>query len=131
MSTTVTYKGNTLTTVDNQTRTLLTSGKYMEDDITLVDVSGGGGSVLNVTIQAAMGGLVLYIDDSGTYHKDEFNMFSLLWTGNVPEGNMIITLDEMTSQAALTVTNAILLETISLGNRASYPQMRVFKVQPT
>lgn len=43
MSTTVTYKGNTLTTVDNQTRTLLTSGKYMEDDLTLVDVSGGGG----------------------------------------------------------------------------------------
>ena len=40
MSTTVTYKGNTLTTVDNQTRTLLTSGKYMEDDITLTDVSG-------------------------------------------------------------------------------------------
>ena len=42
MSTTVTYKGSTLTTVDNQTRTLLTSGKYMEDDITLTDVSGGG-----------------------------------------------------------------------------------------
>nr|DAV01120.1 MAG TPA: hypothetical protein [Bacteriophage sp.] len=44
MSTTVTYKGNILTTVDNQTRTLLTSGKYMEDDLTLVDVSGGGGT---------------------------------------------------------------------------------------
>lgn len=37
MSTTVTYKGNTLTTVDNQTRTLKTAGKYLEDDITLVD----------------------------------------------------------------------------------------------
>lgn len=44
MSTTVTYKGSTLTTVDNQTRTLLTAGKYMEDDLTLVDVSGGGGT---------------------------------------------------------------------------------------
>ena len=42
MSTTVTYKGNTLTTVDNQTRTLLTSGKYLEDNITLVDVTQGG-----------------------------------------------------------------------------------------
>lgn len=41
MSTTVTYKGETLTTVDNQTRTLLTSGKYLEDDLTLVDVSRG------------------------------------------------------------------------------------------
>lgn len=39
MSTTVTYKGSTLTTVNNQTRTLKTAGKYMEGDITLVDIS--------------------------------------------------------------------------------------------
>lgn len=39
MSTTVTYKDNTLTTVNNATRTLKTAGKYMEDDITLVDTS--------------------------------------------------------------------------------------------
>ena len=39
MSTTVTYKGSTLTTVDNQTRTLLTQGKYLEDNLTLTDVS--------------------------------------------------------------------------------------------
>lgn len=39
MSTTVTYKGETLTTVNNQTRTLETAGTYLEDDITLVDVS--------------------------------------------------------------------------------------------
>lgn len=37
MSTTVTYKGSTLTTVNNQTRTLKTAGKYLEDDLTLVD----------------------------------------------------------------------------------------------
>lgn len=50
MSTTVTYKGNTLTTVNNQTRTLKTAGKYMEDDVTLVDVStgsGGEGTTIN------------------------------------------------------------------------------------
>ena len=47
MSTTVTYKGSTLTTAENQTRTLKTAGKYMEDDITIVDVtSGGGGATL-------------------------------------------------------------------------------------
>lgn len=47
MSTTVTYKGSTLTTVDNQTRTLKTAGKYMEGDVILTDVteSGGGGYV--------------------------------------------------------------------------------------
>lgn len=40
MSTTVTYKGSALTTVNNQTRILKTAGKYMEDNVTLVDVSG-------------------------------------------------------------------------------------------
>lgn len=45
MSTTVTYKGETLTTVENQTRTLLTSGKYLEDDLTLTDVSGSVGEL--------------------------------------------------------------------------------------
>lgn len=43
MSTTVTYKGATLTTVSNDTAVLETAGKYLEDDLTLVDVSGGGG----------------------------------------------------------------------------------------
>lgn len=45
MSATVTYKGATLTTVTNQTRTLETAGTYLEDDITIVDVTSGGGSV--------------------------------------------------------------------------------------
>lgn len=40
MSTTVTYKNNTLTTVNNNTKTLKTAGKYLEDDIILVDTSG-------------------------------------------------------------------------------------------
>lgn len=39
MSTTVRYKGNTLATVTNQTRTLNTSGKYLEDNIELTDVT--------------------------------------------------------------------------------------------
>ena len=44
MATTVTYKGQTLTTVDNTTKTLETAGTWMEDDLTLTDVSGGGGT---------------------------------------------------------------------------------------
>lgn len=39
MSTTVTYKGSTLTTVSNETKKLETAGTYMEDDVTLTDVS--------------------------------------------------------------------------------------------
>lgn len=45
MSTTITYKGDTLTTAENQTRTLKTSGKYLEDDITVVDVTAASGPV--------------------------------------------------------------------------------------
>lgn len=39
MSTIVTYKGETLTTIDNATKKLLTKGKYCEDDFTLVDAT--------------------------------------------------------------------------------------------
>lgn len=52
MSTTVTYKGNALTTVSNQTRTLLTAGKYLEDDLTLVDVSGGSTPTLETVTKS-------------------------------------------------------------------------------
>lgn len=41
MATTVSYKNNTLTTVNNQTKTLKTAGKYLEDDIILVDILSG------------------------------------------------------------------------------------------
>ena len=42
MSTTVTYKGETLTTVSNETVVLETEGTWVEDDITLTDVTSGG-----------------------------------------------------------------------------------------
>ena len=50
MSTTVTYKGSTLTTVNNQTRTLETAGTYLEDDITLVDVSQSSPTLQSKTV---------------------------------------------------------------------------------
>ena len=37
MATTVSYKGNTIATVSNQTKTLTTSGKYMEADVVITD----------------------------------------------------------------------------------------------
>lgn len=43
MSTTVTYEGSTIATVNNNTKTLQTAGKYLTDDITLADVSQSGG----------------------------------------------------------------------------------------
>lgn len=44
MSTTVSYKGNNIATVANNTKTLTTAGKYLEANIILTDVSGGGGN---------------------------------------------------------------------------------------
>lgn len=52
MSTTVSYKGATIATVSNDTKTLLTEGKYLEDDLTLVDVSGGGSTLITKSISA-------------------------------------------------------------------------------
>ena len=43
MSTTVTYEGSTIATVNNNTKTLQTAGKYLTDDITLTDTSQSGG----------------------------------------------------------------------------------------
>lgn len=45
MSTTVTYKGATIATADNQTKTLLTAGKYLEGNIVITDTGGGGGGL--------------------------------------------------------------------------------------
>lgn len=50
MSTTVTYKGATLTTVENETKTLTTGGTWMEGDLTLTDVTQGGGGGDSSTI---------------------------------------------------------------------------------
>lgn len=58
MSTTVSYKGSNIATVNNNTKVLNTAGKYLEGDITLVDVSSGGGITPTGTLQ---------ITENGTY----------------------------------------------------------------
>lgn len=57
MATTVTYKGETLATVTNQTKTLKTAGKYMEDDVTITDTSSGSGgqAIIHDTTDSAGG----------------------------------------------------------------------------
>ena len=57
MSTTVNYKGNTIATLSNETKTLTTAGTWVEADIVVTD-SGSGGIVPSGTIT---------IDDDGTY----------------------------------------------------------------
>ena len=68
MATTVTYKGQTLATVENQTKTLQTAGTWVEDDFTLTDVTqGGGGSSLD----DFMSGVDIAINSNITYLKPE------------------------------------------------------------
>lgn len=64
MSTTVTYKGSTLATVSNNTKVLSTEGKYLEDDITLVDVTQGGSATLGEKS----------ISSNGTYNASSDNL---------------------------------------------------------
>lgn len=55
MSTTITYKGSTLTTLSNETKKLNTAGTWLEDDITIQDQSGGGTAIITDTTDAAGG----------------------------------------------------------------------------
>lgn len=76
MSTTVKYKGATLATVTNQTKTLLTSGTWLEDDIELTDAGSGGTSKNAQTAQSTSRStsssytevITLTCSKAGTYH---------------------------------------------------------------
>lgn len=61
MATTVTYKGNTLATLTNQTKKLLTAGTYLEDDVTIEDVSAGGSAVVVTEEIDEGGGIIKHI----------------------------------------------------------------------
>lgn len=78
MSTTVTYKGSTLTTVNNQTRVLETAGTWLEDDITLTDVTQGG-----IT---PTGTKQISISQNGTVTEDVTNYANAQITVNVSGG---------------------------------------------
>ena len=78
MSTTVTYKGSTLTTVNNQTRVLNTAGKWLEGDITLTDVTQGG--------IAPTGTKQISISQNGTVTEDVTNYANAQITVNVSGG---------------------------------------------
>ena len=87
MATTVTYKGQTLATVENQTKTLQTKGTWCEDDFTLTDVSGGGGG----DITAA--GILRDLEPSGSVEitlDPEINLPSTVGLSGKPIETLII-----------------------------------------
>lgn len=77
MSTTVTYKGNTLTSVENQTKILNTAGKYMEDNITIVDETSSGSEVLVVDTPDANGGTIREITTTSSVNLQEVKNYTL------------------------------------------------------
>lgn len=60
MSTIVSYKGNTIATVENNTKTLTTAGKYVEADIILTDVTDPS-SMTVIRSQDSHGGTIVTI----------------------------------------------------------------------
>ena len=62
MSTTASYKGNVIATVNNSTKTLKTAGKYLEDDITLIDTTGGGSAITITDELDEHGGTIRHIN---------------------------------------------------------------------
>lgn len=75
MATTVTYKGQTLATVENQTKTLQTKGTWCEDDFTLTDVSGGGGGT-DIGVESPTANLLsmIYKLNNGTAKTGTFTL---------------------------------------------------------
>ena len=56
MSTTVSYKGSTIATITNQTKTLTTAGKWLEADISITDSSSGGAGAISIVDTADSAG---------------------------------------------------------------------------
>lgn len=122
MSTTVTYKGSTLTTVNNQTRVLNTTGRWLEGDITLTDVSAASPTLITKNINT-----------NGTYNasSDSADGFSQVVvnvpTGITPTGTKQInitqngtTTEDVTNYASAQITVNVSGETPSATRHTLY-----------
>lgn len=97
MSSTVSYKGNTIASISNTTKTLNTKGKYLEDNITVTDVTSSGSD--SILIEKS-------ITENGTYlaANDNANGYSSV-TVNVPVATPTIQSKTATpSEIAQTIT---------------------------
>lgn len=86
MSTTVTYKGSTLTTVNNETKVLNTARTWLEGDITLTDETGGGGSTPEITISTS-GAVSQALQPDTVYHftSDALTSLAITFAGTATD----------------------------------------------
>lgn len=123
MSTTVTYKGSTLTTVNNQTRVLETGGTWLEDDITLTDVSASSPTLITKNINT-----------NGTYNasSDSADGFSSVVvnvpTGITPTGTKQINISQngTTTEDVTNYANAQITVNVSGGGTPSQTQHTIY-----
>ena len=123
MSTTVTYKGSTLTTVNNQTRVLETGGTWLEDDITLTDVSASSPTLITKNIST-----------NGTYNasSDSADGFSSVVvnvpTGITPTGTKQINISQngTTTEDVTNYASAQITVNVSGGGTPSQTQHTIY-----
>ena len=125
MSTTVKYKGATLTTVTNQTKTLLTSGTWLEDDIELTDsvpaaqMAASSGMIYGApTITVDANGLVYSTWDNYGAPTSIYPIAQDGWAttsdSSVVYGEVTGSL-QLTTKAAATITPGTTNQTIASG----------------
>lgn len=98
MSTTVTYKSNTLTTASNETKVLKTAGTWLEDDITIQDETDGIDITdSTITADTILSGYVGYTANGtrvtgtasgGVVYQDENGALNFSQSGSIRPGNI-------------------------------------------
>ena len=112
MSTTITYNGSTIGQVSNETKTLLTSGKWLTGNIVLTDSSSGSGSSTLITKT---------ISANGTYNasNDNADGYSSI-TVNVPNSFSINDVSNTTGITAVITGETTTLTTKTITQNGTY-----------
>lgn len=107
MSTTITYNGSTITQVNNETKTLLTSGKWLTGNIVLTDVSGSGTGTLVTKSIAANGSYEASNDNADGYSSVSVNVpngISITEVANTTGTTAVIVGTEVSGDSSATLT---------------------------
>ncbi len=85
MSTTVSYKGNTIATLSNETKNLTTAGTWVEGDIVVTDSGSGGSEYKRIGIFNETGDVGLdydqYADGTSCLNVQKLHIYGSLTTG--------------------------------------------------